>query len=140
MVKSADSIPMTVQPYQPKSHGETVAAWWEAHTGRRFQSALLPPVGVVAMDDAGAVGACWLHLSAGIGVAFMENPVTRPGLGYKAAKGVLAFMFAALEVVAIGHDYGMIVVHPIASGQRFMESLGFSFLPGKYITGSKILR
>jgi hypothetical protein len=131
---------MTVQPYNKEAHEGLVSSWWEQHTGRRFQPALLPPVGIVGEDRHGPACACWLHLSAGVGVAFMENPVTRPGMGIKAAKSALTTVFTALEVIALTHDYGVIMVHPVASGQKFMESLNYVFEIPKYVTGSKVLR
>ena len=131
---------MEIHSYSQADHGETVAAWWEAHNERPFQSAMLPPVGVVATDDSGLVAACWLHLSAGVGVCFIENPVTRPGLTVVEARDALTALLAALEAVALTHDYGVMVCHTMPAIARYLRGKGFAFSDRTFLTGTKLLR
>ncbi len=141
MVESADSIPMDVQPYNQTTHGETVAAWWNArHPDSVFQPAMLPPTGIVGQIDGEICCACWLHLSAGVGVGFLENPVTAPGMAVGLARDRLRVLFAALEAIAKAHDYGVIICHALKSGRRFMESMGYAFHDFEYLTGTKLLK
>ncbi len=131
---------MTILPYSPNDHGEIIARWWTAHTGRVFQHALLPPVGLVGSDEHGPCCAVWLYMSVGIGVAFLENPVTRPGLSMRKAKLALTTLFKATEEVALTHDYGLIMCHSKLAGKKMMESIGYSFMPETFITGSKLIK
>lgn len=131
---------MTVTTYQPEAHGETVAAWWQVHTGRPFQPALLPPLGAVAVDDSGLVGACWLHFSVNVGVCFLENPVSRPGLSLKQARETFLLLLSALEQIAVTHDYGVMSCHTPAAIARTLKKAGFTFLEKPVFTGEKLLR
>ncbi len=73
----------TARPYEKKDEG-FVSRWWSLHTAERsFLPSMLPPVGIVVEQNGVPVSACWVHLSAGVGVAFLDSPVSRPGLSVK---------------------------------------------------------
>lgn len=131
---------MEVQPYNEADHGETVGWWWEQHTGWPFERALLPPVGVVGIDEDGPSCACWLHLSAGVGVCFIENPVSRPGLGMKQAADCFKTLLEALQKIALAHDYGVMVCNTMPAIARILKRCGFDFNETHKITGMKLLR
>jgi len=117
-----------------------VSAWWQAHGQGEFSARLLPPVGVVAERDGAPAAACWLYLAAGIGVCWLEYPVSRPGLGLGEAKAAFADVVAALEDVARAHDYGVMIAHTLAPIARVMRGLGFHAENRTKVTVIKPLR
>ena len=131
---------MEIQTFSHMEHGEAVAQWWAARHKFAWQPAMLSPVGVVGVVDGQPVCACWLYLSMGVGVAYLENPLTKPGTTLAQARQRLRMLFAALEEVAKAHDYGVVICHALTSGVKFMESLGYAFHPFTYATGTKLLR
>lgn len=132
---------MDIIPYSPADHSDLVAAWWRHHRGTVLQVAMLPPAGVVAVDDAGPCAALWLHLSVGIGVGFLENPVARPGMRLADSRKAFLLMMECLEDVALTHDYGVLVVHPEATMCRVLEGYGYHFATNRPVyTGIKPLR
>ena len=132
---------MTVTHYNEAAHGGMVAEWWAArHRDRLFQFGMLPPVGVVAEDEGGPCAACWMHLSAGVGVAFIENPVTKPGMPLTKARDTLLFLMEVLEKIALEHDYGVMVAHTMPAIARTLMGRGFTFGERTFLNGTKILR
>lgn len=131
---------MTVRPWNRETDADLCAEWWRAHTGTAFQVNMLPPLGVMAEDEAGPIAACWLHLSLGIGVCFLEMPVSRPGLSLKQAREAFAAVRGALEAAALAHDYGVMIVHTPAAIARTLARDGFHFAEKPVLTGTKLLR
>ena len=131
---------MTVRPYHPETDSDLCADWWHAHTGLALQTAVLPPLGVMAEDETGPCAAAWLYLSAGIGIAFLEMPVSRPGLSLRNARQAFKAVFGALEAAALTHDYGYIQCRSKLSTVKFAQSCGYQFSPEKLMAGSKALR
>jgi hypothetical protein len=111
-------------------------AWWSSRHGEDLPVALLPPLGVVVEDAGGeAIGMLWCYESYGVGVAWLEYPVTRPGLTLKQAWAVLAMAAAACMRYA-GHHcdpparykvFRVATPSPIA---RLLRRLGFQFSDG----------
>lgn len=131
---------LSVREYNPETDAATVSGWWEKRHGVAMQLALLPPVGVVVEDDRGPVCALWLYLSAGIGVGFLENPVSMPGMGPRISAEAFAVALAALEAVALTHDYGVLVCHTPAGIARLLGKQGFVFSDRPVFTGEKLIR
>jgi hypothetical protein len=111
-------------------------AWWSSRHGEDLPVALLPPLGVVVEDASGeAIGMLWCYESFGVGVAWLEYPVTRPGLTMKQAGAVMAVaVMACMQVAgkecvppASYHVFRVATSSPIA---RFLERLGFQFSDG----------
>jgi hypothetical protein len=132
---------MTISEYIPAEHEATVAGWWnQRHPHTLFQPAMLPPVGLVGLIDGAPVCAGWLAMTVGVGVACLEMPITKPRTRLKDAKARLIMLFDALSIVALAHDYGVLMVHPRPEVRAFLESYGFAFEPYTYLTGAKLLR
>ncbi len=129
---------MTVRNYLP-SDAAAVGAWWEARHGRTFPAAMLPPCGVVVEDNAGPVCALWLYMSVGIGVAFLENPVARPGLPPMRSMEAFDLALGALEITAKDHGYGVMVCHTMPPIARMLKKRGWKFSETPVITGEKYL-
>ena len=106
---------------------QLVKGWVEAHSGDSvFAETLLPPVGVIVERGGEPVGACWVYLSAGIGVGFLEWPVTKPGLGLGESLQIMGFALGVLESIARGHDYGaLIATTPAVIGKFLEKDFGF---------------
>lgn len=107
--------------------------WWEArHPGSPLPAALLPPLGVVIEDTVGPAGMLWCYESFGVGVGFLEFPVTRPGLSMRAAGTVMALaVCACCHLAGQSTDppgefrvFRVATPGPIA---RFLTRLGFRF-------------
>lgn len=93
---------------------QMVADWWSAHTKEReFVEAFLPPTGIIVERNGEPVAAVWCHLSAGIGVAFLESPVTRPGLCLAETSEAMHVGLDAIEAICRGHDYGLLVANTL---------------------------
>lgn len=101
---------------------QMVAAWWASHTAERaIVETLLPPVGVVVERDGEPVAACWCHLSAGIGIAFLESPVARPGLRLSETTAALGTALEAIEAICRTHDYGVLFANTLPGIARVLE-------------------
>lgn len=81
--------------------------WWEAHAGMEFPAAILPPLGVLVSDADGPAAALWCYEVYGVGVAFLEFPVSRPGLAVSVATA--AFRAAVDACVKLA---GQLIVPP----------------------------
>lgn len=101
-----------------------VSSWWEERKDGPFPSNLLPPVGVVVTVDGEPAAALWMYMAVGCGVAFLEWPVTAPGLGAKAATP-MRFAIEALAAVAKAHDYGLLRVSTLPKIARFLQREGW---------------
>lgn len=77
-----------------------ICRWWSEHEGCPMPRVPLPPLGVVVMDECGPVAALWCWETYGSGVAWIELPITRPGLSYSDAATALAFAVLALTKLA----------------------------------------
>lgn len=72
-----ESPPLTVRPYYIED-GRFVSAWRFARGDE--DDIHLPPHGVVVEDEAGPCAALWIAEPAGFGCAYLEYPISRPGL------------------------------------------------------------
>ena len=119
-----------------RSYGEgigdfqLVESWVNAHAREAvFAETTIPPVGVIVESDGEPVAACWLYLSAGIGVGFLEMPVTRPGTKLEDAVTFLGHALAALEEIARSHNYGVLMATtPKGIGHVLMRKFGYKLV------------
>ena len=111
-----------VRQFDKEKDFDTVKAWWEAHSnGRLFAKELLPPVGVIAEVNGEPLAACWVHLSAGVGVAFLDLPVSKPGLPLKEVQIVFSVLLEAIEEICRAHDYGMLQAFTLPGIARHLQ-------------------
>lgn len=111
---------------------QLVSGWWGKHADGLFTETVLPPVGVIIEADGEECAALWCYESFGIGVAFLEFPISRPGMPPKMLMRV--FGYAVEACVAIvkarakeqGGDYCVFRCSTIPSIARLLPSLGFS--------------
>lgn len=114
-----------VRPYTSGADYHLVAEWWRTHGMGEFQETLLPPDGYIVQRDGEDVAAAWLYLSNGIGVAFMEWVVTRPGLSLKEARTALGHVIECMRRYANANDYGVIWCNTLPAIARFAAHHGF---------------
>ena len=89
---------------------QMVAEWFSSHReGQAFSETTLPPSGVIVLRDGEPVGACWMYLSAGIGVAYLEHAVTRPGQTAEEARETLGAALDTLTLIARDLNYGVLI-------------------------------
>lgn len=103
---------------------DTAAGWAKAH-GARFVPAIMPKLGVVALDDGAPVAMCWLHMDNSVGVCWPEMPVSKPGLSIKAARRAFAYIMDFLEEEAARLDYGVMICHTSPGIAKVLQSMGF---------------
>ncbi len=78
-----------------------VLSWWPARGVGEMQEVLLPPDGVVALDDAGQpIVAAWLCLIEGTPLAWVDWLVAMPGIGAREIREGGKAVFAHLEAIA----------------------------------------
>lgn len=110
-----------VREYTP-ADWPLVLEWWEAHQGpRRIYEALLPPIGLIVEREGAPIAALWCHLSVGIGVAFLEHPVTRPGLHLLESAAAMSAAIDAMEEICRTHDYGLLIANTLPGIARWLE-------------------
>ena len=125
---------INVRKFTPEDLPE-FEAWWAARHVGALPAGLLPPLGVVVEDEKGPAGMLWCYECYEVGVAWLEYPVTRPGLNVRRAGVVMAMAVAACMQYA-GHHcipparyhvFRVATPSPIA---RFLRRLGFQFSDG----------
>lgn len=104
---------------------EIVSGWWSARKEGAFPEYLMPPDGVIVTDGGEPVGALWMYLSYGIGIATLEWPLTKPGLGIKAAT-VMRTAIEYLKGIAKHYNYGIMRVATLPEIARFLEREGWA--------------
>lgn len=114
--------------YHVREYGEknwdwlTVSAWWAAHCSeRQLIEKLLPPIGVMVERSGEPVAALWCHLSINVGVAFLENPVSRPGLSLLETAAAMSVALGAMESICRKHDYSLLIANTLPAIGRFLE-------------------
>ena len=126
-----ETDPLTVREFAPDDI-PLLEQWWGQRHSDPFPLALLPPLGVVIEDDAGPAGMLWCYECFGVGVGFLEFPVTRPGLSLRQAGEVMEFAMnccvrlagKCVEPPAEVPFFRVFTTVPVA---RFLEGRGFQF-------------
>jgi len=102
--------------------------WWNAHApGTEFPAGILPPLGVLVVDGDGPVAALWCYESYGVGVAFLEFPVSRPGLS--AAVAAAAFRGAADACVKLAGEFRVFRCFTLPAIARVLGRTGWTIEP-----------
>ncbi|MDB6077725.1 MAG: hypothetical protein JWO82_1472 [Akkermansiaceae bacterium] len=79
---------------------QVILRWWEDRGDGSMPAELLPPFGVVAIDDEGPAAAAWLSEVRGCPVGNIDWLVGRPGMSPTTARSACRAVFAALEAEA----------------------------------------
>jgi hypothetical protein len=132
-VEGFDFAGLAVRSYDVADR-PTLELWWMDHRGAPMADLPLPPLGIIVEDGDGPACALWCFETYGTGVAWIEMPITRPGLAYKRASTVLAFAVMALTKLAgAGYEprgeftrFRICCPPPMA---RMLRRIGFRELP-----------
>ena len=124
--EQAPAVAWSVRPYEGGQDFHMIESWWSHHNpgnGNPFRETLLPPDGWVVEKDGEPVAAGWLYKSYGIGVAFLEHLVTRPGMTVGLAVESLGHVLGAAKAHCREFDYGIIVAHALPGVARHASRL-----------------
>lgn len=94
-----DFTGLSARLYEP-GDAAMVDAWFRHHKDHSMAGIPLPPLGVVVQDARGPMAAMWCFESYGAGVAWIELPISRPGLSLREASQACAYAALALVSVA----------------------------------------
>ena len=111
-----------------------VDAWWGERGRGQFLENLLPPDGFIVERDGEAVAAIWLYFSYGIGMAFMEFAVTRPGQSAAQSRAAFKVLIDFARQLARERDFGMIWAHTFPSIAEFLKLDGWHAFPSQLIS------
>jgi hypothetical protein len=111
--------------YNPERDCAMVSEWAEDHRRTPFAKELLPPLGVVVERDGEPVAALWCYMSVGVGIGFLEWPVTKPGLSMRESKAAMKFAVEAIIEAARVHDYHLFRVFTLPGIARVLRSEGW---------------
>ena len=120
--------PLHVRIYGEKlGDYQLVNSWWMARHGEILHEGFLPPLGVIVERDGEAVCALWCYQSFGVGVCFLEYPLTRPGLSFPEARAVMSCALESIIVVAKeSGDFCFFKAFPQTDSMiRILRSFGF---------------
>ena len=126
--------------YQIRRYGEKpgdfqlMNEWWWAHGQGQLPKAMLPPDGFILECDGEPQCAGWLYLSAGIGVAFFEWVVSKPGLGLKKSKRAFCHLIDFIRMHARECNYGVVWCNTLPSIARMARGTGFVVAPQEKVT------
>lgn len=108
-----DFTGLTLTGYSNATDRQMICGWFAAHNEAPMPDVGLPPLGVVVSDAQGPCAALWCFETYGTGVAWVELPVTRPGLSLREAENAIAFAILGITQIA-GKSY-----EPPAEFRRF---------------------
>lgn len=123
---------LTVRKYEAETDHPLINDWWQARHGALadLPAGLLPPLGCIVEDHLGPCFALWCYEAAGVGVAFIEWPVSRPGM--QAVKTITAFEKAMDSLIALAGkcwdppgDYRVFRANVLPAVYRSIREKGF---------------
>jgi hypothetical protein len=115
-----------VREYDAARDADMVSGWWRAHDESEFPLGLLPPAGIIAEIGGKPVAACWLYMAVGVGVCWLEWPVSIPGLSLAESREAFTRLVEAMDMIAAAHDYRLMMAHTLPPIARVMKGMGFT--------------
>lgn len=121
---------LTVRDFDRDADFPMVERWWNERNPGPLHLALLPPLCVIVENSCGPVAFLACFESSGVGVAFLEFPVTVPGLSLRDARAALLFAVASViqlagtRVVPAG-EYKIFRVSTLPGIARVLRRFGF---------------
>jgi hypothetical protein len=115
---------------------QVVNEWWQARHGEPLAETILPPLGVIVQMGDEPLAALWCYECFGVGVAFLEHPITRPGMSLAQAKAVLRYAVEGCVAVAKSHgDFSLFKCYTIPGIAHVLPRLGFQRCTSEPMTG-----
>ena len=115
---------MTIRALRPPDV-DIAAHWWRERGQGDFWQEALPPIGVVAEDDAGPCGMVWLVTWCNVGIAQAEYLIMRPGLTVAQAGAAGAVLMAGIESAAKAVGYSHVLAYALPACARYLKRLGW---------------
>ena len=106
----------------------TLQAWHEARHGYALSALLLPPLGFVVTDERGPCAALFCYQSYGVGVAFIDLALSRPGTSFAEAKKAFSLCLKAI-VLACDETHKLFRISCDKPITRVLSSMGFQRAP-----------
>jgi hypothetical protein len=103
----------------------TLSAWHEARHSTPFPAAILPPLGFVVEQGAQPIAALFCYQSFGVGVAFIDIALSRPGLSLAHARRAF-FMCLSAIILACADTHKIFRAFPHPAIARILKTMGFS--------------
>lgn len=94
---------------------QLISGWYQRRHGKPLPETLLPPLGVVCEDWEGPIGAAWAIQALGIGIAYLDPVITRPGLTPQQSRDAIRWCLEGLTAALKSQDYGLLRCHPESS-------------------------
>lgn len=125
-------------PLQVRAYGvalgdyQLVNEWWQSRHGEPLAETLLPPCGVIVEREGEPIAALWCYHCYGVGVAFLEMPITRPGSYVSASMEALGLAVEACVTLvkaaaqAEGGDVCLFKCYTLPGIARMLPRLGFT--------------
>jgi hypothetical protein len=114
-----------IRVYGQPDDGQLISSWRQGHGMDASPLSILPPTGFFVERDGEPVCVAFLYLSVGIGVAFMEWVISKPGMTYKESAAAFRVLLDFLKLHAASLDYGVIISHTSPGGGEFLRRCGF---------------
>lgn len=104
-----------------------LSLWWEAHGWPVVPAAILPKLGVMALDNDARIAAAFLYMDNSVGVSMLEWLVTNPDATGKQSLGGISAVIGFLTERALEMDYGVMLTSCRQPGlARIYERHGFA--------------
>lgn len=122
---------LTVRKFDRDADFSMVERWWNERNPEPLHLALLPPLCVIVENSCGPVAFLACFESFGVGVAFLEFPVSVPGLSLKDARSALLFAVASVIQLAgtgagAAGEYKIFRVSTLPGIARVLRRFGFN--------------
>jgi hypothetical protein len=111
---------------QATREDEAIAIEWGKARGYEYQDGTFSPLGCVAEKDGEAVCAVWACLVVGVGVAYVENVCSRPGLAPSVTREAFRAALECLEAACAALDYTVLVAYARPGFMRELSRMGWS--------------
>jgi hypothetical protein len=115
-----------VREYDAARDAAMVEDWWSHHNDNPFPSDLLPPAGAIIECDGVPYAACWLYMAVGVGVCWLEWPVSAPGLSLRQSREAFTQLVDAMALLARSHNYPLMIANTLPPIARIMKGMGFT--------------
>lgn len=91
---------------------ELLYDWCHKRTGHPLNESRLPPMGIIVEDqNEYPIVALFAQLAVDRGIAFLEDPIARPGISLKESREAFDYAFEALKSALKANNYTGIVAH-----------------------------
>jgi hypothetical protein len=106
--------------------------WHESRHGYELAAVLLPPLGFVVELDGVPIAALFCYQSYGVGVAFIDIALSRPGTSFLVAKRAFNLCLQAI-ILACDDTHKLFRINCDAAITRVLTAMGFKRAPQPHL-------